>query len=219
MGSRTRLSLVAATLLGLGAWLVLSPPDRQPDAPDTLPWKVTVLPDGNSRALGLTLGQNTLEDARRLFGGQGELSLFVPGDDTEKSLEAFFEQVRLHGLRAKVVLVLGADDATLAGFYDRGIRISSVTSGGKRVTLHPDDAGSASSLVITHITYLPLTRLDRNILEQRFGAPAERVDDALQMTHWLYPDRGIDVAMDASGKTVIQYSRPADFRRIVAPLR
>ncbi|MDD3448582.1 MAG: hypothetical protein PHF72_06085 [Gammaproteobacteria bacterium] len=69
-----------------------------------------------------------------------------------------------------------------------------------------------------HITYLPSARLDEEIIGKRFGVAAEkRVDDG-GVTHWLYPARGIDVAVAGDGKTVIQYALPEDFTQLTEPL-
>ena len=42
-----------------------------------LPWQIRVSDTGESRVFGLTLGQSTLEDARRLFREEPEISMFL----------------------------------------------------------------------------------------------------------------------------------------------
>jgi hypothetical protein len=58
---------------------------------------------------------------------------------------------------------------------------------------------------------------------QRFGPPGLRItqgqgDQAVE--HLLYPSQGIDVAVPAKGKSVIQYVAPAEFEaRLLLPLQ
>jgi len=38
------------------------------------------------------------------------------------------------------------------------------------------------------------------------------------VTHWLYPDKGMDLAMDKKGGVVIQYVNKDDYPDLIAPL-
>jgi hypothetical protein len=61
--------------------------------------------------------------------------------------------------------------------------------------------------------------LDEDLIERRFGSPSERRTEAeTGIVHWLYPQRGIDIARDPKGKVVIQYVDRADFANVLAPL-
>jgi len=197
--------------------LILLPTERPNDGPETLPWAVTVDAQGRTHALGFTLGETPLREVERRLREQGELSLFVAANGT-MGVEAYIQEVALHGFRAKMVLTMAADQALLQAFYGRGLRITTSSSGDKRVTLSPEDMETVRGLPIQHITYLPATRLDPEIVALRFGEPAERITDQEGATHWLYPDRGMDVALDERGKTVIQYGQPAEFETMRAPL-
>jgi hypothetical protein len=65
-----------------------------------------------------------------------------------------------------------------------------------------------------------MSRLDEALLEKRFGAPAERITESeTGIVHWIYPDKGMDLARDPKGKVVIQYVSPADLPGLTQPLR
>lgn len=212
------LGILGVTLLGLAAALLL-PGGRPADPQPKLPWEIKLAPDGSSEVLSLGLGRSPLSAARAVFRDHGEVSLFRASQG-DVVIEAFFEGVNLSGLRADVVLSLDVPAATARDFYERGLRISRAESGASRVTLAPEDLEQAAAAPIHQITYLPAARLDPELIERRFGAPRERVAEGDSgVIHWLYPERGLDIALDAKGKAVLQYVAPADFNRLAAPLR
>ncbi|EGV33891.1 hypothetical protein ThidrDRAFT_0046 [Thiorhodococcus drewsii AZ1] len=214
------LSILAAAALGFVGMLLIMP-DPVEDGIARLPWQVQQTADGHTQVFGFTLGETTLAEVRQTFGEDGEMSLFrTLGNPPNDSVEAYFEQVYLRRLRANFVVTLDVDAATLNAAFDRGLRISQLGSGGKKIKLDPVDAERMAERPIRSISYLPKARLDEALLEQRFGTPDERrVEPETGIVHWLYPARGVDLARDPEGHVVIQYVNPADFDRVAAPLR
>ncbi|KXX63788.1 hypothetical protein [Marichromatium gracile] len=211
--------LVAALLAILGLALLM--PDPPAPAGARLPWQVGLSADGTTEVFGLTLGTSTLADARTLFGESGELNLFRAGTEQAPrlSVEAYFARLHLHRLRADFILSLAIPPERLATAYARGLRISQLPSGDKKVRLAPEDETAFAAAPIRAITYLPQARLDPALIERRFGQPAQRlVESEGGIVHYLYPDRGIDIALAADGETVIQYVAPAAFDTLLAPL-
>jgi len=212
------LSILAAAVLGFVA-IMLFPGSRDDEGPPKLPWNVTLDDLGRVRVLGLTLGQSTLADLQTMLAEEGEINLFSPAAG-HPSVESYFEQIDLNGLRADLVVTLDAPQETLAAMYDHGLRVSRLPSGSQRVKLDPADVAVLRQAPIRHLTYLPQARLDEALLERRFGAPAERITEPESgIVHWIYPDRGIDLARDPKGKVVIQYVNPRDLPGLVATLK
>ncbi|EXJ14335.1 hypothetical protein [Imhoffiella purpurea] len=214
------LSILAAAVLGfLGMLLIM--PDPVDDGVARLPWRVGLTPSGQTRVFGFTLGETTLNEVRDTFGEEGELNLFrTLGSPPSDSVEAYFERIYLQRLRADFVITMDVDDATLATAFDRGLRISQLPSGGKKIKLDPVDAERMAERPIRAISYLPKARLDEALLKQRFGEPGERLTETeTGIVHWLYPTRGIDIGRDPDGRVVIQYVNPADFPKVLDPLR
>jgi hypothetical protein len=212
------LSVLAAAVLGFIA-IMLFPGSREHEGPPRLPWDVQVDGEGRTRVFGLTLSQSTLGDIQALFGEEGEINLFstAPG---QYSVESYFEQVYLSSLRADFVVTLDAPQETLAAMYDHGLRVSQLPSGTKRIKLDPADIATLRQAPIRHITYLPMSRLDEALLEKRFGVPVERITEAESgVVHWIYPDKGMDLARDPKGKVVIQYVNPPDLPGLVLALK
>jgi hypothetical protein len=220
MGRRIILYLLGVVALGL-IGIVMMPEKRdEDDGIQRLPWRVSVDSRGHARVFGFTLGETTLAGVRAAFGEDGKINLFsrAHGDD-EFSVEAYFEQLYLEGLRADLVITLEADQQMLTAMYERGLRISRLGSGDKKVELAPADIDSLLKQPIRAITYLPWKSLDAEILRKRFGEPKDILSEESGVSHWLYPDKGMDIGLDEGGGVVIQYVNPEEFESLIAPLK
>ena len=183
-----------------------------------LPWEIETLADGGSRVFTLTLGESTLANAEQTLGDEAEIQLFVR-EGGELSLEGFFAEVWLSGLKAQMVLNLDVPQETLRGLYEAGIRISKSSSGSSQVRLGGEEGELARMAPINVITYIPKASLEEKQLVGLFGEPEERIAaDKNGTIHLLYPSRGLDIALDEKGKAVMQYVAPRDFERLIAPL-
>jgi hypothetical protein len=209
--------IVIGTLIALGLALLL-PGGRAPEREPRLPWQIKSLPDGNTRVFGLTLGQSSLADARRALGADGALTLFrSPGGDI--SLEAYFERLFISGLKANLVLNLELDPLEAQALYGRGQRVSQLGSGTQKVELAALDQERMAAAPIRLITYLPTADLEPELLGRLFGEPTQRIAEADSgIEHWLYPSKGLDIAVNPEGKEVFQYIAPARFDELAAPL-
>jgi hypothetical protein len=214
MERKTFLTILGLSLLALAIALLM--PGRKPDPNPRLPWDIQVTEDGSSSVFGITFGKSVLSDAQKVFAEEGEVSLFLSGDD--KSIEAYFKRIYLSGLRADFILTLDIDKATLEQIYQRGVRLSTLESGVKQVSLDAQDMDTVIQAVVTHITYLPAANLDEKLVQSRFGEPELRIDGEDGASHWLYPKRGLDIAVNPEGKEVFQYVAPSQFDRIRQPL-
>lgn len=208
--------LLIATLLGL-AIAILIPGGKSTDTSPMLPWQVTIDANGNSSVFGITMDQSTLSDAENLYQKKSTVSLFA-SPDNNYAIEAFFERLYLSGIRANLVMNIDIDPNTAAQMMERGIRISRLGSGSSKVTLNEEDLKRIGASTISLITYLPATDLDEELIQKRFGEPKERIPEASGTVHWLYPDKGLDIALSPKTKEVFQYIPPARFEQIRTPL-
>ncbi len=214
-----KIILGAVALAVVSTSILLLAPDNSVNTPDTLPWKITHPTPDSTRVFGITLGQTSLDEAAVAFKHETEveISLFKP-TDAKMSVEAFFEEVNFNGLKAKIVLTIAVPADELQSMYERGLRMNSAPSG-KRITLTFDDLARVRKLPVASLTYLPNVHLEDAIIAKRFGEPAQRVREATSgITHWLYPQHGLDVALSASEKPLLQYLSPRDFELLRAPL-
>lgn len=213
------LTVLVGSVLLLALALLIPSPEPEVE-PERLPWQVRALPDGSARVFGVTLERTTLGEAEVVFGEEAEVSLFVSSEN-EYAVEGYFDTLILDGLKARMVLNVALSEAVLEGMYDRGLRISTLGSGSRRVTLHPDDLAHVRRTPVSAITYMPNLDLDPTLVEKRFGTPGRRLADPEEgsaIVHWLYPQKGLDIALSGQGQDVLQYVPLRDFERLVRPL-
>ena len=217
MEHRLVLSIVAISLIAL-ALAILLPGGRTPEGEPRLPWSINLDTEGKPEVFGVRLGVSDLQQARDAFQEQGKLNLFR-SPQGDYSAEAYFERLYLSGIRADVILRLAVDRSELERMFNRGLRISQLESGAKKIRLTEQDEATLGQAVIDHITYIPAANLDAELISSRFGEPARKMTEASGMVHWLYPEKGLDIALNPDGKEVFQYLIPADFEQVLAPLK
>ncbi len=216
-GQRVFWWVLGLTLLAIVASVWFS--DRTPPhMPKYLPWEIQPLAGGTSRVFGIELGRSPLSALEQALEQPAEVSLFAQRDG-RKSLEAYFDSVTLAGIKARMVVVLGMDQALLQKMFDRGARIATLPSGQRKVTLSDPDLLLAREAPVAAITFLPRSDLDEATVRRRFGDPAEKIaEPSGEVVHWLYPPLGLDIAIGAESLEVFQYVPPKDFARLTAPL-
>lgn len=220
MDKKIVIGILLSALFGFIAVYLLIPPSID-DGTVRLPWHTKLDEAGRNQVFGFTLGETTLGQVRAVFGEDGKINLFeTPGARDAFEAEVYFEHIYLQSLRADFVMTLDVDQEALRAMYEHGLRISQLGSGSKKVKLDPGDIEKLLARPLRSITYLPQARLDEALLAKRFGEPEERLNEAeTEIVHWLYPDKGIDLARDPRGKVVIQYVNPAVFSELLVPLR
>jgi len=211
-------TLAAALFAFIGIWLLLSAFPSQQSQLRLYPWDVERDAAGQARVFDLTLGRSALADLRALLGEEGKLSLFA-NPDGRYAVEAYFDDIILSNIRADWVVGLAVPQEQLQAMFNRGLRVSTLGSGARKVKLEPSDAARLAATPIETISYLPWKSLEPEDIRGNFGEPAEKITEAGGVVHWLYPELGMDIARDADGGVVIQYTSPSDFERVRAPLR
>jgi hypothetical protein len=223
--ARTASPWMIAVGLGLGALVLAFVPTawhmatRTPggaaaaDATSDAPWAIA--PDGEGiRVFGLQLPGSTLAAARRRWGEDLQVAVMVDGEGPPV-LEAYVERFSAGGVEGRLVLAFDATPDQLAG-WTAASPGEPRPGGGRR---HPLAPGIGEPATLRGLSFLPSAQLDAAVLRQRFGEPAERIDAGERLSHWLYPSKGLAVALDLDGRELLQYVAPGDFDRLLrAPL-
>lgn len=214
-----RTGLIAVLLLTATLFLVagLLPEESSPPATHA-PWDITLSPTGNSQLLGITLGESRLREAQILWQEAAEITLFL-ADESSAKVEAYFQQIAMGGVRARVVAEVGVEESQLQQIIDQGARISTQGDGSRKITLDGEGITIVEESPIISLTYLPKANLSAETLQRRFGPPAETLVMESGVEHWLYPLSGLDIAISEEGKEVFQYVSPHQFERLSVPLR
>lgn len=199
--------------------IALSIPGREHDKSKDLPWLITPTETGLIKVFGLTIGHSTLKQTENKFQEPAEVSLFERGEDKHRVVEAYFDRVLLASIKAQVIVVMDVPEQELERFYKGGTRIAKMGDGGRKVTLNSADLELLYQMPIRSMTYLPKAKLAGELITQRFGEPQQKIDEKkAEATHWLYPDKGLDILLNESGKAVFQYLPPKNFSEIMEPL-
>ena len=219
MGKHVFLTVFGISILAVVLGVYVSSLKKQEINVTGFPWQIENLPNGNTRVFNLTLGQTTIGEAEQLFREKAQINLFAP-KKSAAVIEAYFDQLKVSGLKSKMVMSLDLSTETIQSIYNRGARISTLDSGTRKVTLLDEDIMLVRNSVIVGITYLPSIHLNAELIENRFGEPAEKLQDTKSdAIHWLYPAKGVDIALSESEKEVIQYVKPVDFDKLINPLK
>lgn len=184
-------------------------PGEQPhnsEAVTGLPWQVERLPGGYTRVFGVTPGQTSLAGAIEQLGNDLDLALIAAPQESG-AVEAYYSHHSAGPVTGKLFLVLDIDADTLIAMRERAFQ----DGGTRRYHLHPDDLPAAYRAAVKVISFMPSYDLDEEIVQARFGTPAMVIQADEQQQHWLYPEKGLDLVLNAEGKEVLQYLPPAEF--------
>jgi len=214
--------LVIAGLLvtGLAVYRYARPPVDGPSAQAPShgrPWQIQVEPDGTSRVFGVSLGHGTLREAVTRFGPLTEIAVIARRGEPG-SLEAYYADASAGGITGKLVFGADADPRTLEHLKANAAKTEHMASGARKYRVSVEDLDSALALPLGTITFIPSASFDEHTAVARFGQPAARIPTEAGVVHLLYPEKGLDIRLNARGKEVLQYVAPRDFERLRRPL-
>lgn len=172
-----------------------------------LPWQIEVLPGASIKVFGLHIGHSQLSDAVLVLGEDMDVAI-VAANHEVGNLEMYYGHYRAGLLSGKLLLQTTSSEPKIKDWRERAAKAEHMASGqAKKFRLSADDLKLALDEVITGITFIPAVNLDEETIVARFGQPVERIelDGAV---HFLYPEKGLDIAMFAKAKEVIQYVSP-----------
>ncbi len=213
---KTFLSILFVLAVILAAYPFLNPSDDQ-ETLTGLPWQIDVMPDGSTQVFGLHIGVSRLADAMATLGNDMELAVIAATDEAG-NLEMYYGHYRTGLLSGKLVLRSDATAEDVRRWRDNAVREEYMASGyAKKYFLARADLTQALAGAITGVTFIPSVNLDEALVLARFGEPEKRVPgDAV--THYLYPEKGLDISIYAEAKDVLQYVSPRAFGQLTRPL-
>ncbi len=214
------LSLIALVLVALIAPFLIPGVGKQEgvDASLDLPWQIELDAQGNSRVFGIQPGISTLAQVRERFGGDVEVAIIATPDEVG-TLEAYYNQVALGFVLAKLIVTVDASPEVITAMRERALKAVYMESSTRKIRLHPDDLAAANALPVRALSVIPSVNLDEGVVRQRFGEPGERLEFSDQRVHLLYPAKGLDVILDKDGKELLQYIAPRNFAQLSEPLK
>lgn len=198
---------------------------ESPEPLTGLPWQIDVLADGSTQVFGLHIGVSSLADAIKVLGTDMELAIVVATDgDSETApeignLEMYYGHYRTGLLSGKLVIQTDIAPQKIQQWRDNAVKFEYMASGrAKKHFLSPDDLPQIFEETISGLTFIPAANLDEEVILARFGKPEKRIKLS-GVEHFLYPKKGLDIALHENSKEVLQYVKPQLFQQLLSPLQ
>ncbi|MDH5389162.1 MAG: hypothetical protein OEY06_12040 [Gammaproteobacteria bacterium] len=173
-----------------------------------LPWQIEIMPDESTQVFGLHLGVSRLSDALGILGDDDMELAIIAASDEVGNLEMYYGHYRAGVISGKLVVQANASEQKIKDWREHAVKSDYMASGqAKKYLLSGDELKQALNELVTGLTFIPAINLDEEIILARFGEPAERIQ-LEGAVHYLYPEKGLDVALFENGKEVIQYVSP-----------
>lgn len=212
------LYVIAFILAALIIPFLIPTPGNGGDPESNLPWQIEVDGQGGSKVFGLQPGVSTLADVKAAMGSELEVAIIARPQEVG-AVEAYYSQVTLGFVLAKMVITLDLDQEAVNAMRDRALKAEHMESTTRKITLHPDDLARLQSVPVRAFAVIPTVNLDEATVIQRFGQPQERIAVSEKRVHLLYPQKGLDIVVDADGKELLQYVAPRQFELLRQPLQ
>ena len=214
-------SLLIFLTLILAAFLSLKPAsEHSAEKIKGLPWQIDIRPDGRSNIFGVTLGRSTLGQARDQLGDDMELAIIAAADQDTGGLEMYYGHYKAGFISGKLVVAARVAPDVVIRLAEHAIKSKYLENGARKFTVNPDDLPVALQAPVESITFIPAVNIDQASALKRFGPAGKTLHTGEQVTHLLYPDKGLDLIINGKGKEVLQYVAPGDFARLIeAPLQ
>ena len=183
------------------------------------------LKDGKMQALGYTLLEDDVQKAIRMQGNRFEFAVFeeVKGTQKNQQLELYFRETEVGRFTGRVIINLIVPAQEMQEILKNAGTAKRLPDSRVKYPILDTQFDKMNHLKIGHIAFIPTAlSLDEATIMSKFGNPTKVLKEFSsegEIMHYLYPQKGIDVALDAKKRVVIQYIVPAEFEnKIVIPL-
>lgn len=209
--------VIAFILAALTIPFLIPMPSDGTDPERNLPWQIEVDGQGGSKVFGLQPGVSTLAEVKAVLGNELEVAIIAQPNEVGM-IEAYYSQVALGFVLAKMVITIDLDQAAVNAMRERALKAKHMESTTRKITLHPEDLAKLEQLPVRAFAVIPTVNLDEETVVQRFGQPEERIQVSEKRVHLLYPRQGLDIVVDGDGKELLQYVAPRHFSLLRDPL-
>ena len=214
MRSLTIIVLTAAVVVG--AFFLFKPEPSRKASKVTPPWEITLHDDGSSSVFGIQLGKTRFEDAARHLGWDREVAILIGNDDVA-SLEMYYSRFRSGALTGKLVVAADASPQIAAQLAEQSAGGEYLGTGSRRFDIELSQLDGNQDVAVKTLSFIPTINLDESIIEGRFGKATEIITVG-DSRHFLYPEKGLDIALNPEGKETLQYIAPKHFHLLRQPL-
>ncbi len=210
------IGIVVAAAIG---YVLMKPSTNSvPTAAVNLPWQVELHSDETSSVFGIQLEHTRVDELIEALGIEYELAIISDSND-RNGLEIYYSYFSAGPIKGKLIAQVSADHNELEAMQARASSSSYTSSGSRKFMLNATDLAQIQSWTINSLSLIPAANLDEEIVLSRFGQPAQRITTQHGSEHFLYPNIGVDIALNEKAKELIQYVAPRHFDQLVKPLQ
>ncbi|MGH1370934.1 MAG: hypothetical protein ACRBBW_02780 [Cellvibrionaceae bacterium] len=216
--SPSKIITLTVIIAALVSYFALKPSGVESPTTYALPWQIQLHDDGTSTVFGITLERTTVKELLESKGEDHELAIISDSND-QSGLEIYFSHFSIGPLQGKLIARVDANQQQLEAMQSSASVASYTSSGSRKFLLSESDLETIQNWTIGSLSYLPSASLDEDIILERFGSPEERISQEEGIEHFLYPDKGLDIALNSEGKELLQYVAPRNFESLTLPFR
>lgn len=200
------LILVAASIVA--SYVVFMPTTDTPNkVVQGLPWQIDQLASGHTQVFGLTLGQTVLHQVEPILGDDYELAILV-GPDQQPRLEMYYGHFRAGPVSGRLILNFVTEHAQLEKFMQQNSKADFTSSGSRKYLIDQTAQEQLAAQELQQILFIPVVQLEQEMIQSRFGTPAQVDQPEPEVTRMLYPKLGLEVALHHASKDVLRYTSP-----------
>lgn len=183
-----------------------------------LPWQIEIQADGSTQVFGLRIGSSRLAEAIKILGDDVELAIIAAPDEIG-NLEMYYGHYKAGLLSGKLIIQADVSEQDIMRWRDNAVKSEYMATGqAKKYTLSAEDMPLVLDEVIIGLTFIPAVNLDEEVILARFGTPDNRIESD-GVIHYLYQEKGLDIALHEKSKEVLQYVAPKSFEQLIQPLK
>lgn len=216
--STSKIIIVVTLALAVAGYFLLEPAPTDTEAPSNLPWQIELDSEGRSRVFGITLESTTVAQMIERLGQDHELAIISDNND-QSGLEVYFSHFAAGPIKGKLIARIQADSQTLNTMQASASRKSYTSSGSRKFMLNEQDLERIRQWPVDSLSFIPSANLDEAIILSRFGEPDQRIHTEAGIQHFLYTNKGLDIALSEDTKELLQYVAPRNFNQLLAPLQ
>jgi hypothetical protein len=193
--------------------LTTSKPEQQ-----RLPWHIQQLENNTTRVFNITLGETTFQQAGKALGMDKELAILIDQDDKPR-LEMYYPRFKAGPITGKLIVMANINEDRLARLVEKIETGEYLTSGARKFIPHDTELDSVNDAPVKQLVLLPTVSLDEEIINKRFGPANEVIKIGELATYYIFPEKGLAIALYSEGKDVLQYVHPKDMKALVENLK
>lgn len=210
--------LVLALILALVFYYIY--PNSDPN-PRPSWWNIEIQ-NSQVSVLNLNMHQSTLDDVSKQLQVKADVAMFTKRTRKDEApaalhLEAYLEDLYDEGDR--VIFGLDASDELLALIKKEAFEPQLFPNDVIRIGISPSLSETMGHLTIRSITVIAGWQVVFEEFKEKFGEPAQFLNDGQGNAHFLSPAMGLDFIQPADGLQILQFVAPDKFEEtLLRPL-